>query len=71
MGTGRSLIVNTDTTSDDAVALVLAHHNSHVDVRAINGVATNVPHDCALSDAIITLDQSHRGNDLRLVAGVG
>jgi hypothetical protein len=71
VGTGCSLIVNTDTASDDAVALVLAHHNSHVDVRAINGVATNVPLDSALSDAIVTLDQSHRSNDLHPVAGVG
>ena len=68
---GRSLIVNTDTTSDDAVALVLARHNSHADVRAINVVATNVPHDFALSDAIVTLDQSDRGDHLRPVAGVG
>jgi purine nucleosidase len=52
----RSIVIDTDTASDDAVALVLAVREPSVDVRAITVVAGNVPLDLAVRNALITLD---------------
>ncbi len=52
----RSLVVDTDTGSDDAIALVLAAREPGVELRAVTVVAGNVPHDQAVRNAIITLD---------------
>ncbi len=54
--TMRSFIVDTDTASDDAVALVLAARDPSVDVRMVTVVAGNVPQALAVRNAIITLD---------------
>lgn len=52
----RSLVIDTDTASDDAIALVLAVREPSVDVRAVTVVAGNVPLDLAVRNAIVTLD---------------
>jgi purine nucleosidase len=52
----RSLVIDTDTASDDAIALVLAVRDPSVDVRAVTVVAGNVPLDLAVRNAIVTLD---------------
>ena len=52
----RSIVIDTDTASDDAIALVLAVREPSVDVRAITVVAGNVPLDLAVRNAIVTLD---------------
>ncbi len=52
----RSIVIDTDTASDDAIALVLAVKEPSVDVRAITVVAGNVPLDLAVRNAIVTLD---------------
>ncbi len=52
----RSIVVDTDTASDDAIALVLAVREPSVDVRAVTVVAGNVPLDLAVRNAIVTLD---------------
>ena len=52
----RSIVVDTDTASDDAIALVLAVRAPEVDVRAVTVVAGNVPLDLAVRNAIVTLD---------------
>ena len=46
----RSIVIDTDTASDDAIALVLAVKELTVDVRAVTVVAGNVPLDlgCAM-----------------------
>lgn len=54
--TGRSIVIDTDTASDDAIALVLAVRDPLVDVRAVTVVAGNVPLELAVRNAIITLD---------------
>ena len=54
--TMRSFIVDTDTASDDAVALVLAARDPSVDVRMVTVVAGNVPQNLAVRNAIVTLD---------------
>lgn len=52
----RSIVIDTDTASDDAVALLLAVREPGVDVRAVTVVAGNVPLDLAVRNAIVTLD---------------
>jgi purine nucleosidase len=70
----RSIVIDTDTASDDAIALVLAVREPSVDVRAVTVVAGNVPLDLAVRNAIITLDLAggadipvHAGRDRPLV----
>jgi purine nucleosidase len=45
-------LIDTDTASDDAVALIMALRHPHVDVRAITAVAGNVPVDQAARNAL-------------------
>ena len=66
----RSLVIDTNTASDDAIALLLAVREPEVDVRAVTVVAGNVPIDLAVRNAIVTLDISggahipvHAGRD--------
>lgn len=64
----RSLIIDTDTASDDAIALILAVRDPLVDVRAVTVVAGNVPLEQAIRNAIITLDLCG-GEDIPVYAG--
>jgi len=66
--TSRSIVVDTDTASDDAVALLLAVREPSVVVRAITVVAGNVPLDLAVRNAIVTLDLCG-GSDIPVHAG--
>ena len=70
----RSIVIDTDTASDDAIALVLAVREPSVDVRAVTVVAGNVPLDLAVRNATVTLDLCggagipvHAGRDRPLV----
>ena len=64
----RSIVIDTDTASDDAIALVLAVRDPSVDVRAVTVVAGNVPLDLAVRNAIVTLDLAG-GAEIALHAG--
>ncbi len=64
----RSIVIDTDTASDDAIALVLAVREPLVEVRAVTVVAGNVPLDLAVRNAIITLDVCG-GADIAVHAG--
>ena len=64
----RSLVIDTDTASDDAIALLLAVREPDVDVRAVTVVAGNVPLDLAVRNAIVTLDIAG-GADIPVHAG--
>jgi len=64
----RSIVIDTDTASDDAIALVLAVREPLVDVRVVTVVAGNVPLDLAVRNAIVTLDLAG-GADIPLHAG--
>jgi purine nucleosidase len=64
----RSIVIDTDTASDDAIALVLAVREPSVDVRAVTVVAGNVPLDLAVRNAIVTLDLAG-GADIAVHAG--
>jgi purine nucleosidase len=50
------LIIDTDTASDDAVALIMALRNPAVDVAAITTVAGNCPVDQATRNALYTAE---------------
>jgi len=51
----RRFVIDTDTASDDAVALLLAVA-ADVEIAAVTVVAGNVPLDTAVNNAIVTLD---------------
>src|SRR5690242_8768651 len=48
----RDFLIDTDTASDDAVALIMALRNPGVHVRAITTVAGNVPVEQATRNAL-------------------
>ena len=52
----RPLIIDTDTASDDAVALIMAIRHSDVDVLGVTTVAGNCNVDQATSNALFTLE---------------
>lgn len=52
----RRFVIDTDTASDDAVALLLAVMEPSIEISAVTVVAGNVPLDLAVRNAIITLD---------------
>lgn len=52
----RFFLIDTDTASDDAVALIMALRNPQVDVLAITTVAGNVPVHQASRNALYTTD---------------
>jgi purine nucleosidase len=52
----RPFLIDTDTASDDAVALLIALRHSEVDVRAITVVAGNVPVDQGVQNALYTVE---------------
>ncbi len=50
----RNIIIDTDTASDDAVALIMAWRYPEVEVKAITVVAGNVPLEQAVQNALYT-----------------
>ncbi|WP_433190636.1 nucleoside hydrolase [Actinoallomurus sp. CA-150999] len=56
------LVIDTDTASDDAVALLLACAEPMTEIEAVTTVAGNVPLDMATRNALIALDIGGRGD---------
>ncbi len=52
----RKFLIDTDTASDDAVALIMAHHWSDVEVVAVTIVNGNVPVEQGVKNALYTLE---------------
>lgn len=52
----RHFIIDTDTASDDAVALVMAIRHPGVQIEAITVVAGNVPVDLGVQNALYTIE---------------
>ena len=52
----RRFLIDTDTASDDAVALVMALKYPHVQVEAITVVAGNVPLEQGVQNALHTVE---------------
>ena len=51
------MVIDTDTASDDAVALVMALMHSDVTVEAVTVVAGNVPLPMAVNNALLTVER--------------
>ncbi|UKS27017.1 nucleoside hydrolase [Paenibacillus sp. HWE-109] len=52
----RKLIIDTDTGSDDAVALIMALKSTDVTVEAITTICGNVPVELATNNALMTIE---------------
>ncbi len=52
----RKFLIDTDTASDDAVALIMALREKDIRVEAITVVAGNVPIDTAVKNALISIE---------------
>jgi purine nucleosidase len=63
----RTLLIDTDTASDDAVALIMALRSKHVRVAAITVVAGNVQLEQATSNALYTAELC--GSDVPIYSG--
>src|SRR3954469_8559464 len=63
------LLIDTDTASDDAVALLLALRTPDVQVEAITVVAGNVPVEQGVQNALYTVELA--GADVPVYAGKG
>jgi purine nucleosidase len=63
----RSFIIDTDTASDDAVALIMALRSPDVDVKAITVVSGNVPLEQGVRNALYTVELC--GADVPVYAG--
>ena len=63
----RNFVIDTDTASDDAVALVMALRQPAIDVKAITVVAGNVPLPLGLQNALYTVELC--GADAPVYAG--
>lgn len=55
----RRFLIDTDTASDDAVALIMALREKTVKVEAITVVAGNVPVDLAVKNALISVQAAN------------
>lgn len=65
--TRRSFFIDTDTASDDAVALVMALRHPEIDVVGIGVVAGNVPLELGVQNALYVAEQC--GADVPVFAG--
>jgi purine nucleosidase len=63
----RRFLIDTDTASDDAVALLLALRRPDVEVLAVTVVAGNVPLDQGVQNALYTLELA--GSEVPVYAG--
>jgi purine nucleosidase len=52
----RPILIDTDTASDDAVALIMALRSPNVEVKAITTVAGNVPVNQATRNALVAVE---------------
>lgn len=64
----RRFLIDTDTASDDAVALVMAFSHPDVRVEAITVVAGNVPLECGVQNALYTVERC--GKSVPVYAGL-
>ena len=65
----RTFIIDTDTASDDAVALVMALRHPAIDVAAITVVAGNVPLPEAVQNALYTVELCGLAGKVPVYAG--
>lgn len=66
----RNLIIDTDTGSDDAIAIVMALREKSVKVVGITTVMGNVPLEIATRNALISIEQA-KSYDVPVYKGLG
>ncbi|MFF2175492.1 nucleoside hydrolase [Lysinibacillus sp. NPDC058147] len=66
----RRLIIDTDTGSDDAVALIMSLKSTNLKVEAITTVCGNVPVEMATKNALMTIEVAN-GQKPPLYVGAG
>lgn len=64
----KPFIIDTDTASDDAVALVMAAKNPHINIKAITVVAGNVSLEQGIQNAMYSLSLCQK--DIPIYAGM-
>ncbi len=64
----RKIIIDTDTASDDAVAIIMAMRSKEIKVEALTVVAGNVPLEIALNNALISVEAANT-YDIPVFAG--
>jgi purine nucleosidase len=64
----RRILIDTDTGSDDAVALVMALRNPEIRVEAITVVARNMPLEKGVQNALYTVELT--GADVPVYQGM-
>src|SRR3712207_8167941 len=67
MPSRRRFLIDTDTASDDAVALLMALRDPSVEVLALTVVAGNVPLEPAIQNALYTVELA--GSSVPVYAG--
>lgn len=65
----RHMLIDTDTASDDAVALVIAMKHKDVNIEAITTVSGNVPVEQSTQNALYTAELA--GSDADIYQGLG
>ena len=65
----RTFLIDTDTASDDAVALIMALRHPGVRVAGVTVVAGNVPLHKGLRNALYTVELCGRGDNVPIYAG--
>ncbi len=58
----RTFLIDTDTASDDAIALIMAVRATPIEVRAVTVSGGNVPLGLAVRNALVTLDLCGAGH---------
>lgn len=69
LGQTRHMLIDTDTASDDAVALVIAMKHPDINIEAITTVAGNVPVEQSTQNALYTAELA--GSDADIYQGLG
>ncbi len=64
----RKFIIDTDTASDDAVALIMAAYSKEIDILGITTVCGNIPLEQATKNALMTMEVCGR-DDIPLYEG--
>ena len=65
----RRFLIDTDTASDDAIALVMALRHPEIRVEAITVVAGNVPVEQGVQNALYTVEVTQ--SDVPVYQGMG
>jgi len=52
----RKVIIDTDTGSDDAAAILMAAASSDIEILGVTTLSGNIPIECAVNNALMSLE---------------